>query len=79
MAEKTCLIFGRGFAADSKARRAFQNYILEQLERYENYGDDFCNDICDCCGECKCYGACGTEHCVDRLIDWYGGEDYEDN
>lgn len=64
---------------DDKARRAFQNFILEMVERYGNYGDNYCGDICECSFECKCYGACGTEPCVNKLIEFYGGDSYEDN
>lgn len=64
---------------DVKARRAFRNYVMEQLDRYENYGDDFCGDICSCCEECDCAGTCGTDRCIDKLIEFYGGDNYEGN
>lgn len=66
--------------SDDKARRAFTNFVIEQIGYYETVGEDnYCADICECWRECKCAGECGSEQCVDQLIDYYGGEDYADN
>ena len=73
---------------NNKARRAFHNYIFEQLESYDTRADyvietydnhaeyvkEWNKGICD-----YCIGACGTDLCIDKLIEFYGGEGDEDN
>lgn len=78
---------------NNKARRAFHNYIFEQLESYDTRADyvietydnhaeyvkEWNKGICDYCAGCDCIGACGTDLCIDKLIEFYGGEGDEDN
>lgn len=65
---------------DTKERRAFTNFVIEEIGCYEAIsGGNYCADLCEWLDKCKCVGACGSEQCIDKLIEFYGGEDYEDN